>query len=212
MSEDRPPNGNGTNDLPPKNEDMVIEFVDHEDPEVVSERHEVQASPLAIEISGVSGGEESGDERVAKLEGQILRIRADFENHRKREARERAEVRRSIEGQVLLSILPILDNFDRALQQAPEGADPTWRQGIELIVQQFHTVLGELGLEAVPGIGAPFDPSVHDAIGMEAGESLPPNHVVRVFEQGYLHRGKMLRPSKVFVSPAGGLAGGAEDA
>ena len=144
MTEEKPPNGNGPGELPPMDKDMVIEFVDHEDPGIVSERHKVPGDSIDMQVTSEPGGVGLDDERVAKLEDQLLRIRADFQNHRKREERERGEARRSIEGQTLLKILPILDNFDRAVQQTPEGEDKTWREGIELI-DQVVSVLCTIG-------------------------------------------------------------------
>lgn len=137
-------------------------------------------------------------ENAAYLD-RLARLQADFDNFRKRNAREMEEFRAYAMEGVLKQLLPILDSLDRALKT--ENADAqTFRSGVELIDRQFHDVLAKLGVEPIEAQGKPFDPNLHQAIQMVDSEEVPDNHVLDELQRGYKLRDRLLRPAMVRVS------------
>lgn len=175
--------------------EMTIEFVEHsEGPHAVPSQ------------SGLPVGEpteatpEPEEERVRQLEAQIVRLRADFENFRRRTERDRAEVGDRAQAELLKTVLPVLDNMDRALVLLEQEAPPEWCRGMVLVHQAFVEALGRAGAEPIEAQGRPFDPLVHDAVTLCRDESLPDGAVADVLLRGYMFRGRVLRPAKVRVN------------
>lgn len=136
---------------------------------------------------------------------RFLRAAADLENYKKRAARERQEAVQYANETLVSKLLPVLDNFDRALAAADAGqsADAAaLRAGVEMIRQQLHQVLAESGLEVVDGLGQPFDPRVHEAIGQQETADVPEGQVIQQVRKGYKLRGRLLRPASVIVARA----------
>lgn len=114
---------------------------------------------------------------VAALEQQIVtltealqRERADAENLRRRHDEQMAGLRTSVKAQVVKDLLPVIDNFERALKHVPEDLqDNVYIKGVEGVVKQFEKTLRDMGVERIAGAGAPFDPHVHEAVSMEEG-------------------------------------------
>ncbi len=150
---------------------------------------------------------------AAEAQERYLRALADFDNYRKRVARERDDWRRQAQADVLREILPVLDNFDRALAApAPAGTDPAFRQGIELIHRDFLAALERLGVRPFVSVGEPFDPTRHEAVGRveEPGRAEPT--VVSEALRGYLWQDRVLRPAQVVVAvPPAALPDRGED-
>jgi molecular chaperone GrpE len=146
------------------------------------------------------------------LRDQVLRIAADFENYKKRMERER-QARLKYEGEnILRAMLPVVDNLERALQQGRvDGVDPeknleALHEGVKLTLKSLVDTLEKLEVKPVESVGAPFDPTFHEAMSMEASDTIPHNHVVAEFEKGYQYKDRLLRAARVAVSA--GAAGG----
>ena len=133
---------------------------------------------------------------------QLLRRQAEFENYRRRVDRERAETYARSRAEVVLELLPVIDNFERALASLEHsGSDAkSLRQGIELIHRQLNDALAKLGLEPVESVGQAFDPNVHEAVSAEPSSEHEENTVIAEFERGYRLGEKLLRPAKVKVA------------
>jgi molecular chaperone GrpE len=145
-----------------------------------------------------------------QLYDMLRRKQADFENARKRMDREKEELHRRIWMDLLQRLLPVMDNFDRAMGGSPsQGQDPL-RQGISLTLQQMMEILVREGLEEIPALGEHFDPHAHEAVETRAVEGLEEGIVIEVLRKGYRFRGQLLRPALVRVSSAsaGGAPGG----
>ena len=127
-----------------------------------------------------------------------VRVRADFDNYRKRIEREREEERGRAGSALVRDLLPIADNLERALAGGPSG-DP-FRDGILLVLRQFTDCLGKAGLEPIEALGTPFDPVYHEAVATEPTGRFEPNRVLEEVRKGYLFMGRVLRPSLVRVS------------
>ena len=140
-------------------------------------------------------------EKVA-LYDQLLRRQAEFENYRRRVERERGENYQRARAEILLEMLPIVDNFERALSslEKGEGDATALRHGIELIHKQFNDALVKFGLEPVETVGQTFDPHVHEAVTMEPSQKHKDNTVIEEFQRGYKMGDKLLRPARVKVA------------
>ncbi len=147
---------------------------------------------------GESAGLEAGDDR-------LLRLRADYDNLRKRIDRERQEYELHANLALIGRLLPILDSFERALAIEAAGAgDVAFREGCAMIYKQLTDELRRQGLRAIHPVGASFDPEMHDAVATDATAAAPANTVVEELRRGYLFRSRLLRPAMVKVSTNGG--------
>ena len=136
-----------------------------------------------------------------ELRDQLLRRRADFENFKKRVDRDREQARQDTLADVFQALIPILDNFDRALLAAgPEGS---LREGVELIRRQILAVLEANGVVVQDPTGQPFDPELHQALSHEAVPGYADGTVVEVFQKAYFLGGRLLRPALVKVAKGG---------
>jgi len=146
---------------------------------------------------------------IAQLKGErdqlidrLARLQAEFENARKREARERADAREYTVGSTVEPFLGVMDNFQLALKAA--GSVEQLRSGVELILKQMEEALKGLHVTPVETVGAQFDPRIHEALGsIETAES-PDHQVVEEIRRGYKIRDRLLRPAmvKIAVNPA----------
>lgn len=133
--------------------------------------------------------------------GQLLRLQADFDNYRKRTQKEKTEIIKYASERVVGELLPVLDNFDRAISSAQVNPDfSAFSQGVEMILRQLQTALNKEGLKAIEALGQPFDPNLHDAVLRVESEEHSENTVVEELQKGYYLNEKVLRPSMVKVS------------
>jgi molecular chaperone GrpE len=137
----------------------------------------------------------------AEAQDRYLRTLADFENFRRRTGREREEWRRQAQEDLLREILPVLDNFDRALAAPPApGADQAFRAGVELIHRNFLAALERLGVRPFDTVGHAFDPTRHEAVGRVDRADVDDHTVVAEPLRGYLLHDRVLRPAQVIVA------------
>jgi molecular chaperone GrpE len=134
-----------------------------------------------------------------ELKDRLLRTAADFQNYRNRVDRERRELIESAASDVLGELLPIVDNFERALQ-APSTADDAFRKGIELIHKQMLDLLRKRGVTPVDALGTDFDPRFHQAVIHEASEEHREGEVMQELQRGYMLGDRLLRPAMVKVA------------
>jgi molecular chaperone GrpE len=133
---------------------------------------------------------------------RLLRKTAEFDNYRKRVERERREMAQAVAGDVLESLLPVVDDFERALQ-AEIGADAAaYRKGVELIYRQLQDLLARRGVTPIEAVGRPFDPRFHQAITYEASPGRADGEVAEEVRRGYTHGERLLRPAMVKVAKA----------
>jgi molecular chaperone GrpE len=132
---------------------------------------------------------------------RYLRAAAEFDNARKRTAREREEYTRYANESLLRELLPVLDNFERALQAARgEPAAAAVTAGVELTQRELLRVLEKFGVTPFPAVGQPFDPERHEAIARVPAQGRPEGTVVDETARGYLLNGRVLRPAMVTVA------------
>jgi molecular chaperone GrpE len=141
-----------------------------------------------------------------------LRKLAEFDNFRKRTERERVEIKRFANEELMRDLLPVLDNFERALDHGPAADPDAFHQGVEMIAKQLWDVLQRQGVELVDPEGEPFSPEYHEAVHQVDDPDLEPGTVASVLTKGYLYNGRLIRPAMVGVvagrpaAPANGSA------
>jgi len=133
----------------------------------------------------------------------LLRTTADFENFKKRAAREKQDTQRYAFEPLLTKLIPVLDNFDMAMQAvsaAQDKAVQSLQTGIAMIHQQFRAVLLDAGLEEIDAAGKTFDPTCHEAVSQQESVDVPEGQVVQQVRKGYRFRDRLLRPASVIVA------------
>lgn len=150
--------------------------------------------PGAVPLAPSAPGPE-----LAALRDRHLRLAADFENFRKRAAREVSDAERSATDDAVRAFLPILDNLERALAHA-EGSPLA--EGVGLVKRQFVDLLGQLDVRPFDTLGAVFSPALHDAVLRDERGDLPAGTVTREFQRGYKRGERVLRPASVAVAVA----------
>jgi molecular chaperone GrpE len=128
------------------------------------------------------------------------RLAADFENYKRRTRQELADRTQYANEELVAKLLPVLDNFRRALEHAPEGVDRNWYEGIMLVARQFEDILQQQGLSPIPAVGEKFDPTQHEAIAREETDEHEEGTVVEEMQPGYRLHNRVLRPTLVKVA------------
>lgn len=148
------------------------------------------------------------EQRASKADehwDRLVRTTADFDNFKKRAARERQEAVKYANEALLEKLIPILDTFDMALAAARNtqaGSAQSLQDGITMVHQQLKNALNDAGLEEIDGMGKPFDPNFHEAISMRETAEAPEGQVVQQLRKGYKLRDRLLRAASVIVAKA----------
>jgi len=144
---------------------------------------------------------EQEEDELARVKSQLAYLAAEFDNYRKRIAREQESLVAFGNERILLAILPFLDNLERAVSQsqAIENAEALL-SGVQMTYEQFLGELRKFGLEQISSVGEPFDPNLHEAIARVAWEGKPEGTVLAESRKGYLLNGRLLRPAQVSVA------------
>ena len=133
---------------------------------------------------------------------RLLRQAAEFDNYRKRTERERREMAQYAAGDLLEALLPVVDDFERALQVEAGPDAAAYRSGVELIYKQLQDLLAKRGVTPIEAAGKPFDPQFHQAITYEPSPGRAEGEVLEVVRRGYMHGDRLLRPAMVKVAKA----------
>lgn len=166
-----------------------------------AEENDMQAESAADEPERDWAAELAAKERQYEdVAAQYVRLRADFDNFRRRTRSEMEEMAGRASEKLITNLLPVLDNLDRALDAAKSSADAGGMYaGVDMVRRGLFEVLTAEGLSEVPGVGAPFDPHVHEAVDRNGDDA---TCVVAVYRKGYRLAGRVLRPAMVKVGPA----------
>jgi len=172
---------------------------------------------VSAEHEGKEKKKQGGKEEVAELEvalkqakeearenyDRLLRAAAELENYKKRVAKEKSDLIRYGNEELLKALLPVIDNLERALGHAKgKGNEEGIRGGVEMTMQQFLQILQRFGVTPVTAEGERFDPARHEAVMEQASTDYPPGHVISELEKGYLLNDRLVRPAKVVVAKA----------
>mgnify|MGYP000007672399 CR=1 FL=1 len=141
---------------------------------------------------------ESLQDQVAQQEDKYLRLAAEYDNYRRRTAKEKESIWTDAKADAAVAFLPVYDNLERALKQ--ETADEAYKKGVEMTMTQLKTVLEQLGIKEIPALGQPFDPNLHNAVMHVEDENFGENTVCDVFQAGFQLGEKVIRFAMVKVA------------
>lgn len=138
---------------------------------------------------------------LAKAKSDYLYLRADFDNYRKAVIKERSELVKYGSERILVELLEVMDNFERALntELTPETI-ALYKEGVELTRNEFKKTLEKFGVKEIACEGMAFDPALHEAISSEEAHSVAPGHITRVFKSAYKLHERIIRPAQVVVA------------
>ena len=149
------------------------------------------ADPLLTEL-------ESLNDQVAQQEDKYLRLAAEYDNYRRRTAKEKDSIWNDAKADAAVAFLPVYDNLERALKQ--ETADEAFKKGVEMTMTQLKTVLEKLGITEIPALGETFDPNLHNAVMHVEDENFGENTVCDVFQAGFQLGDNVIRFAMVKVA------------
>lgn len=175
------------------------------DPAEEGEEIPVDTGNASLESPPREGEEE---DELSRLKSRLAYLAAEFDNYRKRTARERETIVSFGNERLLKAILPFLDNLERAIsQRAGAGNAEAVLSGVRMTYDQVLAELRKFGLEQVESVGKPFDPNLHEAVGVVPWEGSPEGTVLAESLKGYLLNGRLLRPAHVTVAQAPSTSG-----
>lgn len=170
---------------------------------------EAEAAAETVTANAEATFEEASDSGEAKrlqeladeYQARTLRVQADFDNFRRRTQKEKEELAQYATSKLVAELLPVLDNFERAIATAPAGPEfEAFNKGVNMIFHQLEGVLKSEGLAAMESVGQPFNPEYHQAIMQVESEEHEEGVVTEEVQKGYLLKDKVLRPAMVKVS------------
>jgi molecular chaperone GrpE len=185
---------------PADDDTYIIEDSGESVEDIEREMRETAAEAVSEEPSATEAPGSLADEN-RQLKDRVVRTLADFENFRKRSDREKADFFKYSLANVMRDIVPVLDNFDRALDHAEEGDE--FHKGVLLIYKQLYDMLQKHGLKPIEESGVVFDPNIHEAVVREETDSVPSHTVVAILQKGYFLHDRLLRPALVKVAVGG---------
>lgn len=186
-----------------------LQPIPHEEqPETTIDGQEAATTVTPVEEEAAPPSVEALQARIAELERENAELRdnwlravADYKNYKRRTEQERAELIRSASAALLLKLLPVMDDLERAMASVtPDVAETPWYGGFKLIPQKLQTILESEGVTRMQTVGEPFDPNRHEAIIYEPSEDGEDGKVIAELQHGYLLRDRVLRPAMVKVS------------
>lgn len=172
---------------------------------IVENKEELEKEAKTTETKKEHNKEKELNEQISKLKDELedikdrhTRLIAEFDNLKKRSAKERENLYGSIMGDVISSLLPVMDNLEKATEA--ESKDEEYKKGIELVLKQFKDVFSANGVTEIEAVGQPFDPSIHEAVSSIQDENLGEKIVAQEYRKGYKIGNRVIRHSMVVVA------------
>lgn len=179
------------NKTPPELDDQLEEAAAKEAAEEPAEAEAGATDPLMDELEALK-------DQAARQEEKYLRLAAEYDNFRKRTAKEKEAIWNDAKADAALAFLPVYDNLERALKQ--ETADEAFKKGVEMTMTQLREILTKLGISEIPALGESFDPNLHNAVMHVEDEAAGENTIVDVFQAGFKLGDKVIRFAMVKVA------------
>ena len=173
-----------------KKQDVAPEAEQAEETVVTPEVEETESTVEEVKADN--------NEALAAAEDKFLRLAAEYDNYRKRTAKEKESIWTEAKAQTVAAFLPVYDNLERALKQ--DTADEAYKKGVELTMKGLQDAMTKLGVEVIPAMGETFDPNFHNAVMHVDDEGVEENTVVDVFQQGFKCGEKVIRFAMVKVA------------
>jgi molecular chaperone GrpE len=178
--------------------------IQESDQQTMEIHEEVEPDHLQEHISALESELEQLRRDVDEARDRYLRVLADFDNYKKRQREEIARQVNQAREELILKLLPIVDNFQRALQAAEaQHSYESLVQGVSLTLRQIQDMLEKEGVRPIEAVGEQFNPELHEALMREETDEYPENTVIDELEKGYTMNGKVLRPARVKVAASG---------
>ena len=162
----------------------------------VQEEQQEQVQTETIEAQPEAA--EQVKEQLAQQEDKYLRLAAEYDNYRKRTAKEKESIWTEVKADTAAAFLPVYDNLERAIKQ--ETADEAYKKGVEMTMNQLKEVFSKLGIEEIPALGESFDPNLHNAVMHIENEDMDENSISAVFQKGFKIGDKVVRFAMVQVA------------
>jgi len=165
------------------------------EPDASPDENDTEAENLAQRL-------EAAEEAAKENYERFLRVSAEFDNYKKRTAREMEEFKKFSTERLIKELLPVVDNLERALVSAedPSAREKGLKEGVDLTLQEILRVLERFGVKSIQCLNEPFDPTYHQAMMQEARDNVPGNTVISELQKGYTLHDRLLRPAMVIVS------------
>ncbi|MCA9872064.1 MAG: nucleotide exchange factor GrpE [Ardenticatenaceae bacterium] len=192
---------------------MSEEIINDEEPIVEKNEDQIAAAASDGGNEQVSGEEtavteptleeqlEAAKAEAAKNLDGWMRVQAEFANARKRMDKQRVEIHQRATADMAAKLLPVVDDFERAIETVPEAiSSDGWFEGIQLVYRKLTTILEGMNVKVIEAVGQPFDPNHHEAIMQEASEEYESGIVTRELQKGYMLGDRVIRPSLVYVA------------
>ena len=183
-----------------ENENTSEEISEETADEKLSGKEKRKAKKADAEIAKLEKALAESEAKIAEANDKYMRVFAEYDNFRKRSAKEREGVYADAYIDALTQILPILDNLERAAQYIGEDAEHPLAKGLELTLKSFNEVMEKMGVSEIEALGKQFDPNVHNAVMHVDDENYGENEITEVFMKGYIRGDKVLRYSMVKVA------------
>ena len=190
------------NDKSKENEAEVFEPVEDKE-STTSDQNESQeeSAESPCECEKAAKELEEAKIQISEMNDRYIRLMAEFDNYKKRISREYENQVQSANEKLMVEMVDVRENFERALRSGTSGADDsTLLEGMKLIFGKFDGVLSRNGLETFGATGEPFDPQIHDALMNTPKEDIPEDHIAEIYERGYRIKNKVIKHAKVIVS------------
>ena len=177
-----------------KNENINDEL----DEDITESSDELDEADAASEYNDSAAQFADLEDALAEEKDKYLRLFAEYDNYRKRTAKEKTETYQNASAQCVEKLLPVLDSFERSLEA--ECIDENFKNGMNMIYNQLTNFLTQMNVSEIEALGAEFDPNIHNAIQQQDGTDYASNHVCAVFQKGYMLGDKLVRPAMVAVA------------
>ncbi len=174
-----------------KNENQQAEEKENKEAEVKSENQEEKIEVVETEVV-------DSQKEIEELNDRYKRLYAEFENYKKRTMKEKESLRNMLISDIMINILPIIDNLEKAISAGTK--DTAYEEGIKLVLKQLKDVLAFNGVKEIETVGKTFDPELHEAVSHVTDEKLGPNMIKEEFRKGYIIGNKVIRHSMVIVA------------
>lgn len=158
----------------------------------------INEEELNQETENVEIVEESNEDEIKELTDRYKRLFAEFENYKKRTVKEKESLRNMLVSDIMMSILPIIDNLEKAISTGTK--DTAYEEGIKMVLKQLKDVLTYNGVKEIETVGHTFDPELHEAVSHVTDEKLGQNVIKEEFRKGYIIGTKVIRHSMVIVA------------
>ena len=188
----------------------TVEPVENENVEDAQESESSSDEDVSTEEEAPVDEEAQQRDELAELHDRHLRLRAEFDNYRKRISRDNDRFRKRAAEGILSDLLPVLDNLERALQ-FKDDVSSSLADGMQMVYDQMVELVARHGVKSIAAIGEKFDPQYHEAIAQVPSDEIPKDDVAEEFQRGYTLHDQVLRPSKVTVSTGPETVTGKQD-